>query len=78
MMEDMYATMTRINQIRERFNMNGSAKTEAQTAAKPEAESFTSLVDAASVNNVPQTQGESRVRGAVTVDAINALAEREA
>ena len=82
MMEDMYATMSRINQIRERFNLNGSEKQDETTAdaamPKAQSQSFASLVDTASSVTEKGMSSAARGRGAMSIDEINLLAEKEA
>ena len=77
MMEEMYATMSRINEIRERFNLQPkTAQSVEVTNEKPKTSDFASMVDGRSAQKetiVPSTQ--SRIRRNMTVDEINALAD---
>jgi soluble lytic murein transglycosylase-like protein len=77
MMEEMYATMSRINEIRERFNLQQKKEPVVEVSAvKPESKSFASLVDANAVQqNLIQSSSQSHVRKNMTVDEINSLAE---
>jgi soluble lytic murein transglycosylase-like protein len=86
-MEDMYATMSRINEIRSRFNLNESKTAEADVSKtaddgvfKTEPKSFIShLDDAVQPQRLSPVQtAQSHVRKNMTVDEINTLAENAA
>ena len=77
MMEEMYATMSRINEIRERFNLQPKeTKTLEVTNEKPKTQSFASMVDGgAAQGDTMLASSQSRIRKNMTVDEINSLAD---
>ena len=77
MMEEMYATMSRINEIRERFNLQPKeTKSLEVTNEKPKSADFASMVDSnIGQGDIIQPSSQSRVRKNMTVDEINSLAE---
>ena len=77
MMEEMYATMSRINEIRERFNLQPKeTKSLEVTNEKPKSADFASMVDSnIGQGDIIQPPSQSRVRKNMTVDEINSLAE---
>lgn len=76
MIEDVYAVMDRINEIKGRFGLNKKAETAVEVTTDKKS-GFSDQLDSLNTGNVTPSNGK-RLDRAMTVDEINSLAEKVA